>query len=386
LKIDQTSLQEEFGTTSKAPRWAVAFKFPPMQAATRLRSVVVQVGRTGALTPVAQLDPVLLAGTTVSRASLHNEDEIGRLGLKIGDWVVVEKCGEIIPKVVKVLFDRRQEIEGELEEFQMPRTCPVCSAIVVRNDGEVVWRCSSSSCPAKLKNSLLLFASRRAMKIEGLGKELVEQLVEKGLVKDLADLYYLKFDDIIGLERMAKKSATNLLEQLQQSKTRELEKFVYGLGIPHVGARNAKILVNHFGSIDKLAEASEVDLSSIPDIGKVMATEIYSWFHTAHNLTLLERFRAVGFRLEVESDGEKSVEKVLIGLQFVLTGKMESLGRDEAQKLIEMRGGRVTSSVSKKTSYVVAGSDAGSKLDKAKDLGITILDEVAFLKLIGRDT
>lgn len=381
IKIDQIALQEEFGSTSKAPRWAVAFKYPPRQAATRVRSVSVQVGRTGALTPVANLDPVLLAGTTVARASLHNEDEINRLGLKIGDWVLVEKCGEIIPKVVKVLTERRKEVKNELTDFRMPTKCPACGSPVVRPEGEAISRCISTSCPAVLKSALIHFAQRRAMQIEGLGKELVEQLVEKQMVRDLSDLYHLKLDEVADMERMGKKSATNLIDQIEQSKARELPRLIYGLGIRHVGERTARILADHYGSIDALMVASEEDLSAVYEIGKVVAASIYKWFHIKENLKLLARLRAAGVKFTQETTS--TVSKVFAGKQFVLTGKLEGMARDEAQRLIEERGGRVTGSVSKKTDYVVAGSDAGSKLDRAHELGIQVLDEAAFMKLIG---
>ncbi|MEW6735151.1 MAG: NAD-dependent DNA ligase LigA [Acidobacteriota bacterium] len=380
IKVDQIALQDEFGSTSKSPRWAVAYKYPPRQAITRLRSIVVQVGRTGALTPVAQLEPVLLAGTTVARASLHNEDEIGRLGLKIGDWVVVEKCGEIIPKVVKVLTERRQEIATELKDFVMPKVCPACGGEVARPLGEVILRCLSPTCTAKLKNALKHFASREAMKIEGLGEELIKQLVDKQLVSDLADIYSLKLEQVMALERMAKKSASNLLEQIEQSKERELYRLVNGLGIPHVGVRTARLLANHFGSLDRLANASQPELSEIFEIGDVMATAIYEWFNHKDNRRRLERLRAAGLTLTQQQSSQ--VSKIFTGKQFVLTGKLAGMSREEAQHLIEERGGRVTGSVSKKTDYVVAGSDAGSKLDKAQELGIKILDEEALLKIL----
>lgn len=383
IKVDEVALQEEFGSTSRAPRWAVAYKYPPAQAATRLRDVVVQVGRTGALTPVACLDPVLLAGTTVSRASLHNQDEIERLGLKIGDWVLVEKCGEIIPQVVRVLKERRAEVEGELKDFEMPSVCPVCGGPVVREEGEAVTRCVTSSCPAKLKNTLLQYASRTAMQIEGLGKELVEQLVDTGMVKDLADLYTLTVEQVAALERMGKKSAANLIEQIEMSKSRELHRFIYGLGITHVGERKAKVLADHFGSMERLMQATEAELCEVFEIGAVVAAEIYNWCHDERNIRLIARLREAGLRLE-HSKGAEEPPKIFAGKQFVLTGRLERFQRQEAQRLIEERGGRVTGSVSRNTDYVVAGVEAGSKLDKAHQLGITVLDEDAFLELLSK--
>ncbi len=377
VKVDEVGLQEEFGFTSRAPRWAVAYKYPPMQATTRLRSIIVQVGRTGALTPVACLEPVLLAGTTVSRASLHNQDEIERLDLKIGDWVLVEKCGEIIPQVVRVLKERR--VEGELTDFRMPTECPVCHGPVVRQDA--VTRCVTSTCPAKLKNTLLQYASRTAMQIEGLGKELVEQLVDTGMVKDLADLYTLTVDKLAALERMGKKSAANLIEQIRASRDRELHRFIYGLGIMHVGERKAKVLADHFGSMERLMQATEEELCQVFEIGAVVAAEVYNWCHSERNIRMIERLKEAGLRLDQAK--EAKLPRVFAGKQFVLTGRLGCFQREEAQRLIEARGGRVTGSVSKKTDYVVAGLDAGSKLDKANQLGITILDEQAFLQLLG---
>lgn len=383
IKIDEIALQDEFGTTSRSPRWAVAYKYPPMQAATRLREIVVQVGRTGALTPVACLDPVLLAGTTVSRASLHNQDEIERLGLKIGDWVLVEKCGEIIPQVVRVLKERRAEIEAELKDFEMPTVCPVCQGPVVRQEGEVVTRCVTSTCPAKLKNTLLQYASRAAMQIEGLGKELVDQLVDTGMVKDLADLYTLTVEQVAALERMGRKSAANLIEQIAMSRSRDLHRLIYGLGITHVGERKAKVLADHFGSVERLMQATEADLCEVFEIGAVMAAEIYNWCHNARNIRLIERLKEAGVRLEQSKEAEE-LPKIFAGKQFVLTGRLQSLQRQEAQRLIEERGGRVTGSVSRKTDYVIAGAEAGSKLDRAHQLGITVLDEQAFLQILGK--
>ncbi len=380
VKINQIPLQQDFGSTTKFPRWAVAFKYPPRQAATRVRDITVQVGRTGALTPVAELEPVFLAGTTVSRASLHNEDEIRRLELKIGDWVMVEKSGEIIPKVVKVLLDKRTELVGQLKEFVMPTVCPVCGGSVVRPAGEAVARCTNEGCSAKLKEALLHFSSRDAMQIDELGERLTEQLVENKLVSDLAGLYYLKLSDLLKLERMGKKSAQNLLNQLEESKKRELPNLITGLGIRHVGERKAKVLANHFGSLDRLMSASKEELTNIFEIGNTVATAIFNWFAVKSNIAMLERLRKAG--LNFEQNNSSTVEKIFLGKQFVLTGKLENYTRDQAQKLIEERGGRVNSSVSKKTDYVVAGSDAGSKLDRAQELGITILDEAAFAKLL----
>lgn len=380
IKINQIDLQEDFGSTTKSPRWAVAFKYPPRQAQTRVNAITIQVGRTGALTPVAELQPVLLAGTTVARASLHNEDEIKRLDLKIGDWVMVEKCGEIIPKVVKVLIEKRKEISEQLQDFVMPNSCPVCGGEVIRLAGEAVIRCTNDNCLAKLKEALLHFSSRDAMQIEELGDRLAEQLVDNKLVSDLADLYYLKLEDLLKLERMGKKSAQNLLNQLEQSKKRDLAQLLTGLGIRHVGERKAKVLANHFGTLDQLMVATKEELTNIFEIGNVVAMAIYNWFNLESNRKLIEKLRSVD--VNFQQSGSSTVAKIFTGKQFVLTGKLVNFTREQAQKLIEERGGRVNSSVSKKTDFVVAGLEAGSKLDRAQSLGVAIVDEETFGKML----
>jgi DNA ligase (NAD+) len=380
VKVNSVALQEEFGTTQKAPRWAIAYKYPARQASTQVLSIVVQVGRTGALTPVANLDPVLLAGTTVSRATLHNEDEIKRLGLKIGDWVMIEKSGEVIPKVLSVIKSKRV---GTEKSFRAPKNCPVCGGAISRPEGEVVARCVAADCPAQLKGRLLHFASRRAMRIEGLGDVLVDQLMTAKLVSDVGDLYGLTLEQIAGLPRMAEKSATNLLAQIEASKSRELGNLIYALGIRHVGERTASILAGHFGALEKLSKAALEELDAIPEIGLTVAQSVRDWFDDAGNLALCDRLRAAGVRTEAEKKKSAVVDERFAGKQFVLTGKLTSLTRDEARELIEARGGRVTSSVSKKTDYVVAGEEAGSKLDKAESLGVNIVDEAAFQELVG---
>jgi DNA ligase (NAD+) len=338
-------------------------------------------GRTGALTPVANLEPVLLAGTTVARATLHNEDEIKRLGVLIGDWVMIEKSGEVIPKVLKVVESRRT---GDEKPFGMPEKCPVCGGLISRPEGEVVSRCVAADCPAQLKARILHFASRRALRIEGLGEVLVEQLVQKQMVRDVGDLYKLQLDDVAALERMAEKSAANLLVQIEASKSRDLPQLIYGLGIRHVGERTAAILARYAGSLERLAEASVEELDAIHEIGLTVAESVRDWFDDAGNLALCERLRAAGVSTQLErntSAGDVN-DAAFAGKQFVLTGKLLGLTRDEARALIEARGGRVTSTVSKKTDYVVAGEEAGSKLDKAETLGLTVIDEAALLKLV----
>ncbi len=377
VKVNQTNLQQEFGATTKAPRWAIAYKYPALQATTRLYDIVVQVGRTGALTPVAHLEPVLLAGTTVSRASLHNEDEIARLGIRLGDFVLIEKSGEIIPQVIQVIESKRT---GDEKKYKFPKKCPVCGAEAIRPEGEVVTRCTNSDCPARIKGRLLYFASRKAMDVEGLGDVLVDQLVDKGLVRNVADLYSLKLDQISSLERMAEKSASKVLEQIEASKSRGLQRLLYGLDIRHVGERYAKILANNFRNVENLANASVEQLDDIPEIGLTVAESVYEWFHNKRNLDLIKRLQAAGVKTEVEGGAQK-LDARFTGKTFVLTGKLEAFTRDEAAKLIEDRGGRVSSSVSKKTDFVVAGSDAGSKLDKANALGVAVIDETAFKKM-----
>ncbi|MBD0372467.1 MAG: NAD-dependent DNA ligase LigA [Pyrinomonadaceae bacterium] len=382
VKVNSTALQDEFGSTSKAPRWAIAYKYPARQATTQVLSVVVQVGRTGALTPVANLQPVLLAGTTVARATLHNEDEIKRLDLRIGDWVLIEKSGEIIPKILKVVESLRT---GQEVPFEMPTHCPVCGGLVVRPEGEVVSRCVAADCPAQLKQNILHFASRRAMRIEGLGEALVEQLVETKLVRDVADLYGLALETVAGLERKAEKSASNLIAQIEASKSRDLPQLLYALGIRHVGERTAMLLARHFRSLERLSRATVEEIDDIHEIGLTVAESVRDWFDDPGNLELCDRLRKAGVRTEMEEVAGASASEAFAGKQFVLTGRLETMTRDEARALIEARGGRVTSTVSKKTDYVVAGEEAGSKLDKAQSLGLRIIDEAELKKMAGVD-
>ena len=378
VKVDSVALQQDMGATSKFPRWAVAYKFPARQATTQVRNILVQVGRTGALTPVADLEPVELAGSTISRATLHNEDEIRRLGLMIGDWVLIEKGGDVIPKVVKVLESRRS---ADVRSFVMPDRCPVCSGEVYRPEDEAVWRCANVSCPAKLKESLLHFSARKAMKIEGLGDALVDQLVDKELVKDPAGLYQLSLDTLMQLERMGKKSSLNLLAQIEESKHLDLSRVIFGLGIRHVGERTAQILAQHFGSMEALSQATQEELEGVFEVGPIVAESIYQFFARPENLAVIERLREAGVNLSAKGAVKRSAE--LQGKQFVLTGKLPTLSREQATVLIEQHGGRVTASVSQKTDFVLAGEDAGSKLDKARALGIAVIDEPEFLKMVG---
>ena len=380
VKVNSTALQQEFGATTKAPRWAIAYKYPARRSTTKVLGIQIQVGRTGALTPVANLLPVLLAGTTVARASLHNEDEIARLGVKIGDTVVIEKSGEIIPQVLSVVTEAR---DGSETDFSFPTTCPVCGSDAVRPDGEAVRRCVNRTCPAKVKARILYFASRKAMDIEGLGEVLVETLVEREMVRDVADLYRLTVADIAGLDRKAERSAVKLIEQIEASKSRGLQRLLYGIDIRHVGERYAKILARRFHSIDELAAASPDELMQIHEIGEAVAESVHAWLNDHENIDLINRLKAAG--VVTESDrGSGVVDERFNGKTFVLTGKLEKFTRDEAAKLIEDRGGRVSSSVSKKTDYVVAGSDAGTKLSKAESLGIPVLSEAEFETMLAR--
>ncbi len=380
VKVNSTQLQAEFGATTKAPRWAIAYKYPAMQATTRLNEINIQVGRTGALTPVAYLEPVLLAGTTVARASLHNEDEIKRLNIKLGDWVLIEKSGEIIPQILQVIESRRT---GNETDYEFPKTCPVCGFEAIRPAGEAVTRCSNPDCPAKVKARVLYFAARKAMDIEGLGDVLVEKLVDLGMVKNVADLYDLTLEQIANLERKAEKSATKLIEQIELSKTRGLQRLLYGLDIRHVGERYAKILARHFRDIENLSNASVEELDAIHEIGLAVAVSVFNFFQNPNNQQVIERLKATGVKMEIDGDAAANANENFSGKTFVLTGKLETLTRDEAAKLIEERGGRVSSSVSKKTDYVVAGSDAGSKLDKANVFGVKVIDENLFKEMTG---
>jgi DNA ligase (NAD+) len=383
VKVNSTALQDEFGATGKAPRWAIAYKYAARQATTKVNDIVVQVGRTGALTPVALLEPVQLGGVTVARSTLHNEDEIERLGLKIGDWVLIERGGDVIPKVVKVVESKRT---GKEKKFKMPAECPECGGRVSRPEGEALSRCVAADCPAQLVGRLLHFASRRALRIEGLGYALAEQFIAKEMIRDAADLYRLKLDDLASLERMAAKSAANVLSQIEASKSRDLWRLIYGLGIRHVGERTAGILARQFGSLEHLGQATVAELDEVHEIGLTMAQSIRDWFDDPGNKDLCRRLREAGVRTESEEDrgraGKRAGER-FAGKQFVLTGSLPGMTRDEARALIETSGGRVTSSVSKKTSFVVAGAEPGSKLDKAVELGVPVIDEAEFKKMLG---
>ena len=377
VKVDEFALQEELGFTAKFPRWAIAYKYPALQAATVVLRIEVQVGRTGKLTPVAILDPVFLAGSTVSRATLHNEEEVARKDVRVGDTVLIEKGGDVIPKVVEVVQARRP---AEAIAWSPPSECPVCRTPAVKPEDEVARRCPNASCPAQIEEGLKHFARREAMDVEGLGDVLVHQLVEKGLVRSFSDLYSLGMEDLSSLPRMGDKSARNLIEQIEASQGRELRRLLFGLGIRHVGERAAMLLARSLRSLERLGGASVEELQAIHEIGPAVAESVRQWFAQEPNRLLVERLKAAGVRME-DAGGAPGFLS-LQGRLFVLTGGLETMTRDQAKAAIEARGGRVTSTVSKKTSYVVVGKDPGSKHAKAKDLGVACLDEAAFRALL----
>ena len=370
IKVDSTALQDELGWTGKAPRWAIAYKYAARGGVTQIEDILVQVGRTGKLTPVAALKPVPIGGTTVSRATLHNMDEIKRLGVKIGDWVEVERGGDVIPKVVKVVEDKDHPRGHQV--FHMPEKCPVCGGHVVRTEGEADHRCVNANCPAKLRETILHFAARSVMNIEGMGDALVNQLTDRGMVKNVADIYKLTKDNLLSLERMGDKSAQNVLDEIESSKKLPLERVIFGLGIRFVGERTAEFLAEHFGSMDALMDATEEELQQVNEVGPRVSASIAEFFQEPRNRALVEQLRKAGLTF---TGKKKERGTKLAGKTFVLTGTLAHFTRDEAKKLIEDAGGRVSGSVSKKTDFVVAGSDAGSKLDKAKELGVAVIDE-----------
>ncbi len=382
-KVNRLQLQTELGYVSREPRWAVAHKYPAEEACTEVLGIDVQVGRTGALTPVARLSPVFVGGVTVTNATLHNEDEVRRKDVRVGDTVVVRRAGDVIPEVVRILPERRQIFAPE---FVLPKACPVCGSHVVRAAEEAIARCSGGLfCPAQRKQALLHFASRRAMDIEGLGEKVVEQLVDAGIVRTPADLYRLGLLALVNLERMAEKSAGNLLEAITRSKSTSLGRFIFSLGIRNVGETTARDLARHFGSLDALLAADESILIKVPDVGPVVAKSILEFLAEPHNLEVIEQLRAAGITFP-ENDGLAASIGPLTGKTLVLTGTLPSLTRDEAKSLIEAAGGKVSGSVSRKTDYLVAGSEAGSKLIKAQELAVTVIDEAQLRSLLSSAT
>lgn len=381
VKVNNLALQKKLGSTAKDPRWAIAFKFPAEQAITQVEDIFVRVGRTGVLTPTAILKPVRLAGSTVSRATLHNEDYIYEKDIRIGDTVRIHKAGEIIPEVVAVVLEKRT---GSEKVFKMPDTCPECGGKIVRQQGEVAHKCINPSCPAQTREGLIHFVSRDAMNIEGLGPSIIGTLLEKGLIKDAADLYALKAENLLNIERMGKKSVQNLLMAIENSKNAGLARVIFALGIRFVGAKAAAVLANEFGSIDKVKEASFNELITIDEIGPKIAESVVAYFAAADNLELIARLEAAGVKL-TQDKKTYTEHAAFLGKTFVLTGTLSHYTRSEAAEIIENLGGKVSSGVSKKTDYVLAGEEAGSKLDKAKQLGVKILSENEFIAMLNNE-
>ena len=375
VKVNEVGLQNELGFTSKAPRWAIAYKYQAHQETTLLKQIEVSVGRTGVLTPFAVFEPVQIGGVTVTKSTLHNMDEVQRLGVHAGDTVLVERAGEVIPHVLKVVKHGKEE-----KEFKMPEKCPVCGMKVHHTEGEVAYRCVNVSCPARKRESLLHFAGRHAMNIDGLGEKIVDQLLEKNEVKDFADLYKLDLKTLENLDRMGEKSAQNLIDEIAGSKKAALARLIYAIGMPFVGERTAQLLAEHFGSMAKLAEASPEELMEVPEVGPKVAEGVREFFSESANRKLIEHLRAVGVNMKEERQAPVSAR--FAGMTFVFTGTLAKRSREEAEALVVSHGGKPANSVSKKTTYVVVGEDAGSKLDKAKALGVTILTEPQFDKLL----
>ncbi|SDL85664.1 NAD-dependent DNA ligase LigA [Halarsenatibacter silvermanii] len=376
IKVDQLALREVLGSTSSSPRWAIAYKFPAQQKSTRVKDIVVSVGRTGALTPNAILEPVDIDGSTVSRATLHNEDEIERKDVRIGDRVIIQKAGDIIPEVVRVI---KEERNGGEAKFNMPECCPSCGSEVSRDPDEAVLRCSNAACPAQLRESILHFVSREAMNIEGIGPSLVDRMMEAKLVEDYGDLYYLEKDELIRLERVASKSADNILQAIKESKNREFDRLIYALGIRHVGSRTAALICEHFNSLERIKKAGVEDLKEIDEVGPVIARSVADFFEREKNQEILQKLKDAGLPTEMK---EQSDSDNLEDLRFVLTGRLDDFTRQEASEAIEQRGGRVTSSVSGRTDYLVAGENPGSKLDEARERDVTVLNEDEFLNIL----
>jgi len=381
IKVNSLRQQEIAGELSRSPRWAVAWKFPPVQRTTVVENIEVQVGRTGALTPVAHLRPVSVGGVTVSRATLHNEDEVRRKDVRVGDTVIVQRAGDVIPEVVKVITEKRT---GKEKVFRMPGKCPVCGSPVVRSEGESATRCTSLYCRAQQVERIYHFTSKGGMDIEGLGYKTVEVLVEKGIIKDVADLYllYKKRDMLIGMDRMGEKSVQNLIDSVENSKNRELSRIIYALGIFGVGENMANLLAAHFGSLDRLKGSTVEELQEVEGVGPIVAKSISGFFHDKNNMTIINRLKEYGVKFPEETAGP--IQGIFSGKTFVLTGTLDNFTRSEAKKEIENRGGKVSSSVSKKTDFVLAGVDPGSKLDKAQKLGVKIIDEAEFKNMLER--
>lgn len=380
VKVDNLRLREILGTTYKTPKWAIAYKYPPEKKETKLLDIVCQVGRTGAITPTAVLKPVKVAGSTISRTTLHNEDFIKEKGLMIGDTVVIQKQGDVIPEVVDVLKDKRT---GDEKEFIMPQICPVCGAPVVREEGEAVARCIGIECNAKILRNIAHFVSKEGMEIDGLGIKIIEQLVDKGLIKNIADIYTLTVDEVASLKKNGKKFAQNLIDAIENSKNNDLFKLITALGIRHIGVKSAKGLTKRYKDIDEIANAPLEELSNINDVGEITAKSIYEFFRQNQTIDLINKLKQAGVNTEViQNEEDSKYDNRFEGKTFVLTGSLENYTREQASEIIEKFGGKVSGSVSKKTSYVLAGEEAGSKLTKAQNLGVEILSESRFIEMI----
>lgn len=377
VKVNDLELREKIGSTYKTPKWAVAYKYPPEKKETLLRDIVCQVGRTGAITPMAILEPVYVAGSKISKTTLHNEDYIKENDIRIGDRVLIQKAGDVIPEVVGVNLEKR---DGTETVFEMPRICPVCGAEAVREEGEAVVRCIGIECPAKLYRSIIHFASKDAMDIDGLGESIIAELIERGLIHNIADIYHLTFEDIASLKKNGKKFAQNLIDAIEESKHRELYRLINSLGIRHVGVKLAKTLTKYYRTMEQLMNASYEELRLIDDVGEITAQTIYEFFRQEQTIDLIAKLKEAGLNMEVAED--KSSDNRFEGKTFVLTGSLEHYSRDEASEIIEKFGGKTSSSVSKKTDYVLAGEEAGSKLKKAQELGVAIINEEEFVQMI----
>lgn len=376
VKVDNLKLREIMGTTSKVPKWAIAYKYPPERKETTLKDIVCQVGRTGVITPMAILDPVKVAGSTISKTTLHNEDFIKEKGLKIGDKVIIQKAGDVIPEIVETVISKRT---GEEKDFEMPRTCPVCGAEAIREEGEAAVRCTGIECPAKLYRNLVHFVSREAMNIDGLGENIIGVLLEKKMISNIADIYDLKFEDIASLKKNGKKFAQNLIDSINASKENDLYRLITALGIRHVGVKAAKILAKQYDNMDNLSKATIENLSQVEDIGPIVANSIREFFEQEQTKDLIKRLKDAGVNMQRQKNDNE--DDRFAGMTFVLTGSLEKYSREEASNIIEKFGGKTSSSVSKKTSYVLAGEDAGSKLTKAQSLGVQIITEEEFEKM-----
>ena len=383
IKVNNLAQREQMGYTAKSPRWAIAYKFPAERKETKLLDIVVEVGRTGTITPTAVLEPIRLAGTTVSRATLHNEDYINEKDIKINDTVLVQKAGDIIPQVVEVIKEKRT---GEEMEFKMPEECPVCGEPTVRLEGEAAVKCINISCPAQIRRGIIHFASREAMDIDGLGESIITLLLKQDLIKDISDLYYLKKEQISVLERMGDKSATNLINAINKSKENDLWRFINGLGIKLIGTKAAKILASEFKDLDKLMNTTEQELINLEEFGQTMADSVVEFFKEEKNISVIEKLKEAGVNTKLIESDDEDIPKIFEKMKIVLTGTLPTLKRNDAKEMIEKRGGKATSSVSKSTSFVLAGEEAGSKLTKANDLGIKVIDEEKFLQLIDLKT